>query len=187
MKKILSLATAIVAVMLSSVAFAESKSDKNTVVIDTVSIRSIEGHSPRPKTLINSGYIMGFTDGLYNDPSEGGHCDSWAFLALSIGWPASELDKLSMIVHRESRCNPLSFNETDPNGGSRGLMQINGFWCRPWKYSKLGFLQERGIVNSCDDLYDPVVNLRAGLAIFMYGEENYGCGWKNAWATRCSK
>lgn len=186
MKKILSLTTAVVTIFLGSVTLAKGNEER-TVITNVPSIRSIEGRTVKKIEVINNGFIWGFAEGMTNDPSEGGHCDGWLLLALSIGWPADEMNKLSMIIHRESRCNPLSFNETDPNGGSRGLMQINGFWCRPWRYSELGFLQERGILNSCDDLYDPQINLRAGLAIFMYGEENYGCGWKNAWATRCSK
>jgi hypothetical protein len=187
MKKILIGAALAVSIFVSSVAFAYDGEEPRTIQTSSVSIMSIEGYQPKPVEVINSGFIWGFPEGLVNDNSETGHCDSWTFMALSVGWTYNEFEKLSYVIHRESRCNPLSFNETDPNGGSRGLMQINGFWCRPWKYSEKGWLQDRGIINSCEDLFDPVLNLRAGLAIFMYGEENYGCGWKNAWATRCSK
>jgi hypothetical protein len=116
-----------------------------------------------------------------------GKCGEWRELALMIGWPAEEWPTLSYVLHRESRCNVGSHNKTDPMSGSRGLMQINGYWCRPSKYSKAGWLQERGILSTCDDLYDPEVNLRAGLAIWQYGEEKHGCGWRGPWATSCGK
>lgn len=114
-----------------------------------------------------------------------GKCGQWYDLAVSVGWPKEEWPTLSYVLHRESRCNIDSHNKMDPSSGSRGLMQINGYWCRPSKYSKNGWLQDRGILTTCDDLFNPEINLRAGLAIWQYGEEKYGCGWKGPWATRC--
>lgn len=116
-----------------------------------------------------------------------GKCGEWLELALMVGWPIEEWPTLSYVLYRESRCNIGSHNKTDPMSGSRGLMQINGYWCKPTKYSKAGWLQDQGILSKCDDLYDPVINLRAGLAIWMYGEAKHGCGWKGPWATRCGK
>jgi len=114
-----------------------------------------------------------------------GKCGEWRELALMIGWPAEEWPTLSYVLHRESRCNVGSHNKTDPMSGSRGLMQINGFWCKPSKYWPNGWLQAQGILTSCDDLYDPETNLRAGLAIWLYGEDKHGCGWRGPWATPC--
>lgn len=108
-------------------------------------------------------------------------CPEWEQLALAVGWPAAELPRLSYVMWRESRCNPESFNPKDPNGGSRGLIQINGFWCRPNKYDPNGFLVTLGIVNVCEDLFDPATNLRAGLAMWQYGENEHGNGWR-PWA-----
>jgi hypothetical protein len=187
MKKILIGAALTASILVSSVAYSYNGEEPKTIQLRSVSIMAIEGYQPKTVEVINNGFIMGFTEGVINDSSDGGHCDSWAFMALTVGWDYDELEKLSYVIHRESRCDQSAYNKTDPHGGSRGLMQINGFWCRPWKYSENGWLQDRGIINHCDDLFDPVLNLEAGLAIFMYGEENYGCGWKNAWATRCSK
>lgn len=116
-----------------------------------------------------------------------GKCGEWRELALMVGWPAEEWGTLSYVLHRESRCNIGSHNKTDPMSGSRGLMQINGFWCKPTKYSANGWLQDQGILTTCDDLYDPVVNLRAGLAIWLYGEGKHGCGWRGPWATPCDR
>lgn len=115
-----------------------------------------------------------------------GKCGEWRPLALAVGWPAEEWPTLSYVLHRESRCNIGSWNKTDPATGSRGLMQINGYWCRPSKWSKAGWLQDRGILSTCEDLFSPEINLRAGLAIWQYGEEKHGCGWRGPWATRCS-
>ena len=55
-----------------------------------------------------------------------GRCGEYRALALAVGWPAEQWPKISKVMYRESRCNFDSFNPTDPNGGSRGLMQITG-------------------------------------------------------------
>jgi len=113
-----------------------------------------------------------------------GKCGEWHDLAIAVGWSEAQWPKLSYVLHRESRCNINSFNKTDPNGGSRGLMQINGYWCRKNKYNPSGWLQAKGILRNCDDLYNPETNLRAGLAMWNYSQERNKCGWR-PWATRC--
>jgi len=115
-----------------------------------------------------------------------GRCGEWYDLAISVGWPASEWPTLSKVLYRESRCNWDSHNKTDPSSGSRGIMQINGYWCRKSQWSQNGWLQDRGILNVCDDLFNPTINLKAGLAIWMYGEVKHGCGWRGPWATPCN-
>ena len=87
-------------------------------------------------------------------------------LALSVGWPATETPTLMRVLKRESNCTELAFNAKDPNGGSYGLMQINGFWCTPSTYWPTGWLQAKGILTVCDELFDPTINLVAGLAIW---------------------
>lgn len=114
-----------------------------------------------------------------------GRCGEWHDLAISVGWPETEWSTLSYVLYRESRCNIGSHNKTDPMSGSRGLMQINGYWCKKSKWSDAGWLQDRGILSTCDDLYHPTANLRAGLAIWLYGEDKHGCGWRGPWATKC--
>lgn len=111
-----------------------------------------------------------------------GRCGEWHDLAMSVGWPASEWPMMSKVIWRESRCNPLALNGKDPNGGSTGLMQINRYWCKPSRWTEVGWLQDRDILNSCDDLYEPETNLRAGLAIFTYSLLKHGIGW-NPWST----
>lgn len=116
-----------------------------------------------------------------------GKCGEWHDTAIAVGWPETEWPTLSFVLYRESRCNIGSWNKTDPNSGSRGLMQINGFWCRPNRYDPNGFLKSVGVLNTCDDLFDGETNLRAGLAIWTYGENKHGCGWRGPWATPCGK
>lgn len=116
-----------------------------------------------------------------------GKCGEWRELALQIGWPEEEWWTMSHVLYRESRCSTISHYKADPMSGSRGLMQINGYWCRPNKWSSKGWLQDQGILNTCDDLFDPEINLRAGLAIWLYGENKHGCGWRGPWATSCDK
>ena len=106
-----------------------------------------------------------------------GLCAQWLDDAVAIGWPISEIETVDYLIHRESRCDPTVINTSDPRGGSRGLMQINGHWCRPNpSYGvDVGWLQEFGILNECDDLYDPHVNLQAALVIWLeYGYEPWG-------------
>jgi soluble lytic murein transglycosylase-like protein len=72
-------------------------------------------------------------------------------------------------MFRESRCIPDVINSKDPSGGSRGLMQINGFWT-PW-------LTDAGIITQADDLLQAQTNLLAALAIYNYGVNKHGYGW----------
>jgi hypothetical protein len=87
-------------------------------------------------------------------------------LALSVGWPANETPTLLRVLKRESNCEEDAFNPRDTAGGSYGLMQINGFWCTPSAYWPQGWLQAKGILKVCDELFDPRTNLIAGLAIW---------------------
>jgi len=103
-------------------------------------------------------------------------CEQVFDTAKAIGWPADQLGMLVAIAQRESRCQPDAFNPKDPNGGSYGIMQINGFWCQPSRYWPNGYLQAYGLLTSCTDLYDREINLRAALAIYRYSN-----GWR-AWS-----
>lgn len=112
-----------------------------------------------------------------------GPCGEYHDLAIAVGWSEEQWKRLSKIMFRESRCDTLAHNTTDPTkAGSRGLIQINGFWCLPNKYNPNGFLQKVGVLGSCDDLWNPEINLRAGLAIFRYSEDVNGDGWQ-PWRT----
>ena len=94
-------------------------------------------------------------------------CDEWIPLALGIGWPEEQLPKLSYAIYRESRCRPDQHNPDDPMGGSNGIVQINRFWCRPSQYWPDGWLQTQGVLDDCDELFDPEVNLTAAYAIWQ--------------------
>jgi hypothetical protein len=102
-------------------------------------------------------------------------CEQVFDTAKAIGWPTDQLGMVVAIAMRESRCQPDAFNASDPNGGSYGVMQINGFWCQPSRYWPNGYLQAYGLLTSCTDLYDRETNLRAALNIYRYSN-----GWR-AW------
>ena len=46
----------------------------------------------------------------------------------------------------------------------------------------IGWLQEQGVLDSCDDLYNATLNIRAALAIYRYGVDKHGNGW-GPWAS----
>lgn len=104
-------------------------------------------------------------------------CGQWLDLALSVGWPIELWPQQAYVIWRESRCNFDSHYKADPMSGSRGLMQINGFWCRPNQWTNKGWLQDHGILNNCDDLFDPEINLRAAWAIYNYSVGKNNNGW----------
>lgn len=99
-------------------------------------------------------------------------CPEWWSLAKRVGWKTSLLPKLDYVIWKESRCLSSAFFKGDPNGGSHGLTQINGFWCRPSRYYPNGYLQDAAVLDSCKDLYVPKTNLRAALIVFEYAN-----GW----------
>lgn len=116
---------------------------------------------------------------------EGLNCPQFYLMAKEVGWPEDQLERLDYVMWRESRCQTDAHNTYDPVSGSRGVIQINGFWCKPNSYTSRGYLQDNGVLSHCDDLFDPVVNLQAGLSIYKYGIEKHGCGW-GPWSTKRS-
>ncbi len=101
--------------------------------------------------------------------SASARCPQWWQTAVDAGWRQSQLPTLDYLMWRESRCNTVAHNTEDPMGGSRGLVQINGFWT-PW-------LASRGIVSRSEGLFGPYRNLRAALAIHNYAEARYDNGF----------
>ena len=93
-------------------------------------------------------------------------CTQVATLALAEGLPQDQLDTALKVAMRESRCTSDAFNPHDTNGGSYSIYQINGFWCRPNANWPTGWLQAKGIVETCSDLFDPTINTRAMVAIW---------------------
>jgi hypothetical protein len=113
---------------------------------------------------------------LFIDPYASA-CEQFSALAVNLGWPRDQRTVLESVMARESgpNCIPNAFNKKDPNGGSRGLLQINGFWNK--------WLIERGIIERPKDLLQAEINLRAGLEIYNYGIDRYGFGW-GPWRTK---
>lgn len=99
----------------------------------------------------------------------------WWALARRVGWTEDALPTLDYVIFRESRGFNRAFNREDPNGGSRCLLQLNGFWT--------GWLTDKGIITKPSDLFKPVTCLTAGLAIYQYGMDRYGFGW-GPWAIK---
>jgi hypothetical protein len=87
-------------------------------------------------------------------------------LAQQAGWPLTEMGTVARIIYRESGCKADAYNAKDTAGGSYGIYQINGYWCRPNKYWPIGWLQAQGILDTCEQLFDPVVNTNSALAIW---------------------
>lgn len=112
-------------------------------------------------------------------------CPNYYLLAKDVGWDESESRKLDYVIWRESRCDSSAHNKFDPSSGSRGIIQINGFWCLPNQYTENGFLQDHGVLDICEELFDPETNLKAGLVIYNYGIDKHGCGW-GPWSTKRS-
>ena len=105
---------------------------------------------------------------IYIDPYTSA-CEQFSALAVNFGWPRDQRTVLESIMKRESNCTPNAINRKDPFGGSRGLLQINGFWHK-WLIGK-------GIITEASDLLHAETNLLAGLEIYNYGVERYGFGW----------
>ncbi len=93
-------------------------------------------------------------------------CTQVAVLALAEGLPQDQLETALKVANRESRCTEDAYNAYDTNGGSFGVYQINGYWCLPNTYWPTGWLQAKGILETCNDLYNPTINTRAMVAIW---------------------
>lgn len=87
-----------------------------------------------------------------------GKCGEWYTLAMSVGWPAEEWERLQQIIWRESRCQADAWN-----GADAGLVQINQIhtkWLSDFGYS------------FPDDMFVPEKNLTFALALWN------SSGWK---------
>ena len=87
-------------------------------------------------------------------------------LAQQANWPLIEMGTVARILYRESGCRADAYNGKDTAGGSYGLYQINGYWCRPNKYWPTGWLQAQGILETCEQLFDPKINTYSAIAIW---------------------
>lgn len=157
-----------------------------TTVFTVVGTSSLEtkANAPSPVIVLNNVRIEDKIEVVTTTSTvavpQGARCPQLWQLSIAVGWKVSELKKLDEIIWRESRCEPSAFNAGDPNGGSYGLMQINGFWCKKSRYSELGFLQDLKVLGNCEDLKNPKTNLKSALEIFNYSLSRNGDGW-NPW------
>jgi hypothetical protein len=103
--------------------------------------------------------------------------DKFTVTALAASGRKARLRQVDYVMWRESRCRNVAFNPNDPWGGSYGLFQINSYWCKPNSYSRRGWLQQQGVLKECNELFNPLVNANAFIAIFDYAEQRYGNGW----------
>jgi len=112
----------------------------------------------------------------------GSKCPQWYGPARLAGWPASDWERLDVVIWRESRCDPGVYNGKGRDD-SRGLLQINtkpGSGNRPFVGPLVG--------NDWDSLYDPATNLWVGRRMYDYWQANSWskrCGWWG-WSTKGS-
>jgi hypothetical protein len=146
-----------------------------TVFGFTVAVGAPDASGATPDTIALAPYLIeastttsSTSSTIFIDPYSSA-CEQFSALAVNLGWPADQRTVLESVMFRESRCIPDAYNGKDPQGGSRGLMQLNGFWT-PW-------LIERGLITSKENLLQADVNLRAALEIYNYGVDRYGYGW----------
>lgn len=104
-------------------------------------------------------------------------CPQWAQIAVNVGWREEDLEMLDYVIYRESRCFTMSYSNRDPNGGSYGLAQVNGYWCEPSQWYPQGYLQAFGVLEQCGDLLHPRTNLLSARLIWLYADRKHGDGW----------
>lgn len=167
--------TAIIATisMLGIKAIPEPQVEKQAIILpSTATIFDPRESLPMPTTT-TSEPIRKFSDSEIR-------CPEWHDLARSVGIKKRDLPTAMRIVYRESRCFPWVKNTTLNRDGSidYGLAQINDrTWCLPSRYYKQGYLQSKGIIERCEDLLKPEINLRAMVELMAYSEGSSGCAF----------
>ena len=106
-------------------------------------------------------------------------CPEAVSVARKVGWPTELLERLDATVWRESRCDTMAWNKNDPGSGSRGWTQTNSYWCSKNRYNPhpAGYLGNLGVLESCDDLFIPEVNMTAALHLCWYSIQRHGHCW----------
>lgn len=102
-----------------------------------------------------------------NEPAPEGYCPTLVSLARLEGFSAEETAILTRIAWHESRCDEKILGDLTL-GVSWGILQIHGpTWCEPSRYWPSGYLQAALILESCDELLDPAIAVKAARAIFL--------------------
>jgi hypothetical protein len=94
------------------------------------------------------------------------NCGQVRELAIAAGLPLIEVQTAVKVARRESRCFSDAYNPNDTYGRSYSIYQINSFWCEPSKYWPNGWLQAKGVLETCNDLFDPLISSNAMVAIW---------------------
>ena len=94
-------------------------------------------------------------------------CWQYLSLAMANGFVVEQTPTIMKIMKRESNCTSGAYNPNDVMTGSYGIYQINGFWCLPNKDWPNGWLQAKRILQTCNDLFDPLVSTRAAYQIWL--------------------
>jgi hypothetical protein len=105
---------------------------------------------------------------------QGPGCTEYAPHALAAGFTATELPVILTILELESMCLPHVIGD---NGHSYGLAQLHlPSWCHPNRWNPQGYLRARGVIQACDELLNPTINLQAAWWVYVEG------GWSQ-WST----
>jgi len=89
--------------------------------------------------------------------------------ALQIGFTPDEAALLDRIAWHESRCSYDVVGDLD-RGRSYGVLQVHGpSWCEPNRYWPTGYLQAKGVLETCEDLFDPAISVIAAGHIYREG------------------
>lgn len=98
-----------------------------------------------------------------------GICPPVYDMAYLVGFTPDQSALLDRIAWHESRCLTTARGDLT-KGVSYGILQIHGpSWCEPNRYWPDGYLQAKGILDTCDDLDDPELSVLAARLIWMEG------------------
>lgn len=107
-------------------------------------------------------------------------CDQVKKLMVEINFPSRDIPTALRIIYRESKCDESALNTTlnADKSWDYGLAQINDrTWCKGSRFDGTGYLQSKGIIDSCYDLRDPRINLVAMIELMRYSKNSSGCSF----------
>ena len=98
-----------------------------------------------------------------------GICPPVYDMAYLVGFTPDQSALLDRIAWHESRCLTTARGDLT-KGVSYGILQIHGpSWCEPNRYWPDGYLQAKGILDTCEDLDDPELSVLAARLIWIEG------------------
>ena len=102
-------------------------------------------------------------------PLPRGICPPIYDTALLVGFTPDQSALLDRIAWHESRCS-FDIRGDLTRGVSYGVLQIHGpSWCEPNRYWPRGYLQTKGVLETCEDLFDPTISVIAAYLIYREG------------------